>query len=316
MNKLVKISILLSSLVPGLFLGACNNTNSKSSDMENHQHSHTDSNYACPMHPEVTGKKGDKCPKCGMELELVAKEKKTKMSVTLTTSPQTIEAGTPAKLIFAFKENGQNVPLSISHEMKLHLMVVNESLTWYRHIHPKEQADSSFVIAETFPKGGKYFLFADYKPEAGASTVDKKEITVKGDPGSTNADHAPKFVSVVDEYQVKLENGDDLKTNRTESLEISVQKDGKKLIENDIEPYLGATAHIAMISKEDKSFLHIHPVSDKRFPIYAQAHIEKAGVYRIWVEFQTKGKVHTADFTVNVGEGEPSNVKGDHNHTH
>ena len=24
--------------------------------------------YACPMHPEVTGKKGDTCPKCGMEL--------------------------------------------------------------------------------------------------------------------------------------------------------------------------------------------------------------------------------------------------------
>jgi len=24
--------------------------------------------YSCPMHPEVTGKKGDKCPKCEMEL--------------------------------------------------------------------------------------------------------------------------------------------------------------------------------------------------------------------------------------------------------
>jgi hypothetical protein len=24
--------------------------------------------FACPMHPEVTGKEGDKCPKCGMAL--------------------------------------------------------------------------------------------------------------------------------------------------------------------------------------------------------------------------------------------------------
>ena len=24
--------------------------------------------YACPMHPEVTGMKGDSCPKCGMDL--------------------------------------------------------------------------------------------------------------------------------------------------------------------------------------------------------------------------------------------------------
>ncbi len=27
-----------------------------------------DSSYSCPMHPEVTGKEGDKCPKCGMAL--------------------------------------------------------------------------------------------------------------------------------------------------------------------------------------------------------------------------------------------------------
>jgi hypothetical protein len=25
-------------------------------------------NYSCPMHPEVTGKAGDKCPKCKMDL--------------------------------------------------------------------------------------------------------------------------------------------------------------------------------------------------------------------------------------------------------
>ena len=30
------------------------------------QHVHV---YACPMHPEITGKEGDKCPKCGMALE-------------------------------------------------------------------------------------------------------------------------------------------------------------------------------------------------------------------------------------------------------
>ena len=28
----------------------------------------TDATYACPMHPEITGKAGDKCSKCGMDL--------------------------------------------------------------------------------------------------------------------------------------------------------------------------------------------------------------------------------------------------------
>ena len=27
-----------------------------------------DMNYTCPMHPKITGMKGDKCPKCGMNL--------------------------------------------------------------------------------------------------------------------------------------------------------------------------------------------------------------------------------------------------------
>lgn len=33
--------------------------------------------YACPMHPEVTGKKDEKCPKCGMKLTEPVKETKT-----------------------------------------------------------------------------------------------------------------------------------------------------------------------------------------------------------------------------------------------
>ncbi len=30
--------------------------------------------FACPMHPEVTGKEGDKCSKCGMDLVAAKKE--------------------------------------------------------------------------------------------------------------------------------------------------------------------------------------------------------------------------------------------------
>ena len=33
----------------------------------------TEATYACPMHPEVTGNAGDKCPKCGMNLVKIVK---------------------------------------------------------------------------------------------------------------------------------------------------------------------------------------------------------------------------------------------------
>jgi transcription initiation factor IIE alpha subunit len=38
---------------------------------EHDKDNHMKSAYDCPMHPEVTGKKGDTCPKCGMNLEPV-----------------------------------------------------------------------------------------------------------------------------------------------------------------------------------------------------------------------------------------------------
>lgn len=28
--------------------------------------------YSCPMHPEVKGAKGDQCPECGMDLEVIS----------------------------------------------------------------------------------------------------------------------------------------------------------------------------------------------------------------------------------------------------
>lgn len=288
--------------------------------MEQHQHNHGDNVYTCPMHPEVKGKKGDKCPKCGMVLVPMSGENVPKVTVELTTEPQTIEAGSEARLSFAFPENEKHVPLDISHEMKIHLMIVDNDLSWFRHIHPEEQADGSYTIADTFPDGGRYILFSDFKPKGGTPVVDKKEITVDGNSKTENADFSPRFVSIVDGYTVTLKNGDDLKTNRSQSLEISVEKDGRQLVESDIEPYLAATAHIAMISKKNKDFLHIHPMSSNRFPIYAETRIKKPGIYRIWVEFQTNGKVHTADFTVLVKEGEKSSAGGHedahHGHNH
>jgi hypothetical protein len=45
---------------------ACNTKQAKESTDNAVEQS--DQLYACPMHPDITGNKGDKCSKCGMEL--------------------------------------------------------------------------------------------------------------------------------------------------------------------------------------------------------------------------------------------------------
>jgi hypothetical protein len=274
--------------------------------MENHHHTDLKGIYACPMHPEVTGKEGDSCSKCGMHLKAVQAESPREHQVELTTLPSTVEAGVPAKLILAIKENEQYVPLDVSHEMKIHLMVVNEDLTWFRHIHPEEQTDGSYTITETFPNGGKYLLFVDFKPSGAAQALSIQKIEVQGKRSTVDQDISNKWTLKVDGYRLTLENGSDFKTNRTQPLQIAVEKDGKKLMENNLQQYLGASAHIVMIGKADKDFVHIHPISDSLYPIYAQTHIGKAGIYRMWVQFKIDGQVHTADFTVDVTPGQNS----------
>ena len=284
--------------------------------MENHQHSNTESVYACPMHPEVTGKQGDKCSKCGMVLKAVRQPESDQYQVLLSTLPRPVEAGKPANLVLAIKENGHDVPLDISHEMKIHLMVVSEDLSWFRHIHPMQQADGTYTVTEMFPNGGKYFLFVDFKPSGGAQTLSILEIGVQGQQMAASGEDTNKWISQTDGYKVTLENGNDFKTNRAQHLKISVEKEGKKLSESDLQQYLGASAHIVMIGKADKDFLHIHPVSDSRYPVFAETRVGKAGIYRMWVQFKIDGQVHTADFRVDVAKGENNNRESHQGHHH
>ncbi|MFV7234772.1 DUF3347 domain-containing protein [Flavobacterium sp. ZB4R12] len=60
--------IILSALAITLMMVSCNQKNEQAKTTNSETTENSSQLYACPMHPEITGKKGDKCPKCGMEL--------------------------------------------------------------------------------------------------------------------------------------------------------------------------------------------------------------------------------------------------------
>lgn len=301
MSQSIKKLLLPVLIAAGSLWVSCNNTPTKPNDMEKHQHAETETIYACPMHPEVTGKKGEKCSKCGMELQAV-QNRSANYQMQLSSSPERVEAGKTAKLIIALKSNDKNISLEVSHEKKLHLILVSDDLTWFSHVHPEEQPDSTLVVSETFPKGGRYLLFADYKPVAAKQNVSKAEIQVVGR-SSRDDFELKKPVSKTGDYVVTLVNGNDIEAGRTNHLKIIVEKGGFRISKDDLQQYLGAVAHIVMISNADKDYIHIHPMSGKDFPIYGETSVQKPGIYRMWVQFKVGGKVHTADFTINVKPG-------------
>lgn len=62
MKNIAKIIVLIALVT----FVSCKDKNAETKEnaVENNQ----EQMYSCPMHPEVHGKKGDECSKCGMEL--------------------------------------------------------------------------------------------------------------------------------------------------------------------------------------------------------------------------------------------------------
>ena len=270
--------------------------------------------YACPMHPEVTGKEGDTCPKCGMKLEHNDNAGgPNNVTMQFSYAPTTAKPNEEVTLIMTPKlkdKPNEQVPLDVEHTKKIHLIAVSEDLSWFDHIHPEIGADGAYTVKEKFPTPGKYTLFADYKPSGANHTVDYLNVTIAGAVPTAKTYGADKLVSDAgDGFSVKLmPDGGKFATNMAMHINGEVMQNGKPVDVNTLEDYLGAKAHMVVVSLADKKYLHVHPsVEGGKFDLHTT--FEKTGIYRGWIQFQSKGKVYTSDFVMNVAEGTAAATK-------
>ncbi len=112
-------------------------------------------------------------------------------------------------------------------------------------------------------------------------------------------------------------------------------RDAKGQPINDLEPYLGALGHCVILSDDSDVYLHSHPMGasmegmegmegmnhdmgDMKMEgmkmdapktaasgpdVIFHTNFPRAGLYKIWGQFKHKGKIVTAPFVVNVGQG-------------
>ncbi len=308
--------IFLSATILTL-LASCNNdakvtSNTKdSTSTTGDGHEHT---YACPMHPEVTGKEGETCPKCGMKLEHSDAPVATAGTyfMQFTSNPASVEPNKDVALSFVPKKKnaeGEQVALDVKHDKKIHLILVSDDLSWFDHIHPEYNADGAYTVTTTFPAAGSYKAFADYHPTGGGAVVDKIGITVAGKAPAAKTFSANKWIGNSGNYSFELQpTSGKLVTGALMHITGVVKKDGKEIDANTLDNYLAAKAHFVVISVNDKEYLHVHPeVSAGKFDLHTS--FEKPGVYRGWVQFNADGKIHTIDFVLNVATGSEEDVK-------
>ena len=293
---------------------------------DNHKHS-----YRCPMDCEkgkIYSEPG-KCPVCGMALEhFDGEDNGLTYKMHYTSNPAQINSGQAATLSFIPKVVGketESVALDLQHDKKIHLIIVNKDLSYFEHIHPDYQADGSYqikVLAKSqaysnspgknetrFENGGDYFLFADYKPTGGSHQVEKVAFKVNGPQKTPVAFKNQKLSGNSENYTVNLSvTGDKFITGAQLHLTGTVLKNGKQIDANSLENYLGAKAHMVVLSLDEKEYLHVHPdVADGKLDLHTT--FKKPGIYRGWIQFQADGKIHTTDFTLNVTKGSADEIK-------
>lgn len=227
-------------------------------------------------------------------------------SMELSSEPQHIVPEQETRLTLTLQKP---VKLTLSHEQKIHLIIVNEDLSYFNHIHPVETI-GGYTVKTTFPASGKFYLFADYKPEGSGQVVNKLEVNVPGTAPSPHVYTGEKLTGNSGAYSISLIADQGKFTSGHMMIDGILKKDGKEIDPSTLDDFLGAKAHVVLISVDDKAYIHAHPeVENGRYKLHAS--FPKPGVYRGWIQFQAEGKVYTTDYVINVVQ-EQHHTSGGH----
>lgn len=241
------------------------------------------------------------------------------VEMQLLTAPGTIKAGTEVPLSFKPvrpANPGATVTLARQHEADLHLIVLDAALGWFRHLHPVLQTDGSYQVNITFPAGGHYLLYADYQPKGAQPVVDRIPLQVTGSSRHPVIATGEKLTAITGRLSVALDLTTSLHTGMAALLPFRIERDGRLLKATELSPYLGAVAHLILIHQTGKDFLHIHPEAGTQVPVVAHTRFEKPGIYRMWIQFNADGELHTADFTLDVKKAAHPSAPAVQQHVH
>jgi hypothetical protein len=200
------------------------------------------------------------------------------------------------------------------HDKLLHLIVVRRDLTGFQHVHPTLDPANGTWSVDVRLTPGVWRVVADLTPEGWDGIVLADDVSVAGDyrPAPLPAEDRTAQVRTADgTYEVTLDG--DTAPGASTVLTASITLDGQPVA--DLEPYLGAFGHLVAIRAGDLGYLHVHPEDGAAGPeIDFATAFPTAGTYRLFLDFQHRGRVRTAAFTVDAGGAPTHDEEGDHEH--
>jgi len=230
----------------------------------------------------------------------------------VVSSPPAPAAGEPAQLDLTVRlENSPElrevVDFDLVHERPMHLFLVRRDLAYFAHEHPEIVSPGVFRMRYKFPAPGEYRLFADVAPKDAGSQVVTTKLSVR--PGAAEPPppspmpSSPVLQARAEGVAVELELPQGgLVAGRSSTVTARLSDAKGRPVEN-LEPWLGALAHLILIQQDAETFAHAHP--DEREPSLGRngripflVRLPKPGLYRGWLQFQRGGRVVTEELAL------------------
>jgi Cu+-exporting ATPase len=254
------------------------------------------------------------------------------VKIELSTFPAQPQPGQASLLIFRLSSAQTGKPLTgddlkLAHTKLMHLLVVNENFSFYRHSHPEGINEGLYTFTVTFPAGGLYRIYNEIELKSGEKLLYRHDLAVSGQPSAVG-NNSSQLVKQFGDLKVTLSLPGELKVGQTARLDFRFEKNGQPFKE--LESYLGEPSHMIVIRQDGSVFRHLHghthnatpkPMTQTTHMGNMNEDIEKghadpnarygptitydlqfaqAGEYKIWAEFQYQGKAIVFDYTLQV----------------
>ncbi|NYE37436.1 hypothetical protein F4692_002569 [Nocardioides cavernae] len=187
---------------------------------------------------------------------------------------------------------------------ELHLYLVNDELTVFRHLHPTRDEDGTWTAPFDVPDAGGYrvvteFVAVDEGGNGDHVVLGRPLALPPGDPGDTAAEDTVVGVTV-SEAPTTGPNGE---------LRLVVRDAAGRPVE--LGTYLGAYSHVTGFEEETGAMVHLHPldapdVTEDGSELTFHAEIEQAGDYRLFVQVRVDGFLHTVPVELTVDDASGS----------
>lgn len=261
-------------------------------------------------------------------------------SARISTMPATIVAGSPASVgVQIFRSTTAVTAFDDLHTQKLHFIAISSDLEDIVHVHPVLGASGHFTTSTTFAKQQPYSVFLEYDPAGRmAAQTTRSSLTPASAnavaPSLVNPyDGSGARTSTIGTTRVRLAKDPSGMVMPKMAAHLSFHiTTATGTPATDLVPWLGMPAHGIIVSEDVATFLHVHGMADTggggmhmdhgtgamtagttgmdmdqgAMPMPTDGRIgvdvtfPRAGLYKMFLQFQRGAAVVTAPFVIRV----------------